>query len=252
MSLVDDEKQEATEIEAVEEREAKPRPKPFTELPEKYRGKSIEEVALMHSEVEKRLSIQGQEIGEVRKLADELIRQNLESKQSAKKIEPEVDFFEDPQAAIQKAVDNHPDVQSSKLAFANMQRMQIKQQLASTHPDFEELAKDPNFTDWVKSSPVRIRLMVAADQGYDFDSANELLSTYKQIRGARAKQGEVLQENNRQLSLRAAGVDVGGSGESSKKTYRRIDLQNLLNTNPDRYTAMQDEIMSAYREGRVI
>jgi hypothetical protein len=252
MSLVDDEKQEATEIEAVEEREAKPRPKPFTELPEKYRGKSIEEVALMHSEVEKRLSMQGQEIGEVRKLADELIRQNLESKQSAKKIEPEVDFFEDPQAAIQKAVDNHPDVQSSKLAFANMQKMQIKQQLASTHPDYEELAKDQNFTDWVKSSPVRIRLMVAADQGYDFDSANELLSTYKQIRGARAKQGEVLQENNRQLSLRAAGVDVGGSGESSKKTYRRIDLQNLLNTNPDRYTAMQDEIMSAYREGRVI
>lgn len=251
MSLIDEQKQEASEIEVVEEREAKP--KPFSELPEKYRGKSIEEVALMHSEVEKRLSMQGQEIGQVRKLADELIRQNLESKQqSAKKIEPEVDFFEDPQAAIQKAVDNHPDVQSSKLAFANMQKMQIKQQLASTHPDYEELAKDPNFTDWVKSSPVRIRLMVAADQGYDFDSANELLSTYKQIRGARAKQGEVLQENNRQLSLRAAGVDAGGSGESSKKTYRRIDLQNLLNTNPDRYTAMQDEIMSAYREGRVI
>lgn len=252
MSIVDDEKQEASEIEVVEQREAKPRPKPFTELPEKYRGKSIEEVALMHSEVEKRLSVQGQEIGQVRQLADELMRQNLESKQSAKKIEPEVDFFEDPQAAIQKAVDNHPDVQSSKLAFANMQRMQIKQQLALAHPDHEEIAKDQNFTDWVKSSPVRIRLLVAGDQGYDFDSANELLSTYKQIRGARAKQGEVLQENNRQLSLRAAGVDAGGSGESSKKTYRRIDLQNLLNTNPDRYTAMQDEIMSAYREGRVI
>ena len=249
MSLIDEEKQEASEIEAVEQQQATPKP----ELPEKYRGKSVEEVAKMHQEVEKRLSIQGQEIGEVRKLADELIRQNLESKQqSAKKIEPEVDFFEDPQAAIQKAVDNHPDVQSSKLAFANMQRMQIKQQLASAHPDHEEIAKDPNFTDWVKSSPVRIRLMVAADQGYDFDSANELLSTYKQIRGARAKQGEVLQENNRQLSLRAAGVDVGGSGESSKKTYRAIDLQNLLNTNPDRYTAMQDEIMRAYSEGRVL
>ena len=249
MSLIDEEKQEASEIEAVEQQQAAPK----SELPEKYRGKSIEEVAKMHSEVEKRLSIQGQEIGEVRKLADELIRQNLESKQqSARKIEPEVDFFEDPQAAIQKAVDNHPDVQSSKLAFANMQRMQIKQQLASTHPDLDEITKDQNFVDWIKSSPVRIRLFEAADAGYDFDSANELLSTYKQIRGARAKQGEVLQENNRQLSLRAAGVDVGGSGESSKKTYRAIDLQNLLNTNPDRYTAMQDEIMRAYSEGRVL
>ena len=247
--LIDDEKQEASEIEAVEQQQATPK----SVLPEKYQGKSIEEVAKMHQEVEKRLSIQGQEIGEVRKLADELIRQNLESKQqSARKIEPEVDFFEDPQAAIQKAVDNHPDVQSSKLAFANMQRMQIKQQLASTHPDLDEITKDQNFVDWIKSSPVRIKLFEAADAGYDFDSANELLSTYKQIRGARAKQGEVLQENNRQLSLRAAGVDAGGSGESSKKTYRRIDLQNLLNTNPDRYTAMQDEIMRAYREKRVI
>ena len=249
MSLVDEVKQEATEIEAVEQQQATPKPV----LPEKYQGKSIEEVAKMHQEAEKRLGVQGQEIGEVRKLADELIRQNLESKQqSAKKIEPEVDFFEDPQAAIQKAVDNHPDVQSSKLAFANMQKMQIKQQLASTHPDFDEITKDQNFADWVKSSPVRMRLFAEADQGYDFDSANELLSTYKQIRGARAKQGEVLQENNRQLSLRAAGVDVGGSGESSKKTYRAIDLQNLLNTNPDRYTAMQDEIMRAYSEGRVL
>ena len=249
MSLIDEEKQEASEIETVEQQQATPK----SVLPEKYQGKSIEEVAKMHQEVEKRLSIQGQEIGEVRKLADELMRQNLESKQqSAKQIEPEVDFFENPQAAIQKAVENHPDVQSSKLAFANMQRMQIKQQLSLAHPDFNEIANDQNFADWVKSSPVRIKIFTAADAGYDFDSANELLSTYKQIRGARAKQGEVLQENNRQLSLRAAGVDAGGSGESSKKTYRAIDLQNLLNTNPDRYTAMQDEIMQAYRDKRVI
>jgi hypothetical protein len=245
--LIDDDKQEASEIEVVEQRQATPKPV----LPEKYQGKSIEDVARMHQEAEKRLSVQGQEIGEVRKLADELIRQNLESKQSAKKIEPEVDFFEDPQAAIQKAVDNHPDVQSSKLAFANMQKMQIKQHLALAHPDFDEIAKDQNFADWVKSSPVRIKLFAAADQGYDFESANELLSTYKQIRGVKTKQNEVAQESNRQVSLRAAAVDVGGSGESSKKIYRSSDLIRLKMTDPDRYEALQDEIMQAYSEGRV-
>ena len=250
--LIDDEKQEASEFEVVEEREAKSRPKPFSELPEKYRGKSIEEVALMHSEVEKRLSVQGQEIGQVRKLADELMRQNLESKQqSTRKIEPEVDFFEDPQAAIKREVENHPDVQSSKLAFANMQKMQIKQQLASAHPDFDEIAKDQNFADWVKSSPVRIKLFEAADAGYDFDSANELLSTYKQIRGVKTKQNEVAQESNRQVSLKAAAVDVGGSGESSKRVYRSADLIRLKMRDPDRYEALQDEIMLAYAEGRV-
>jgi hypothetical protein len=246
--LIDEDKQEASEIEVVEERQAAPK----SELPEKYQGKSFDEIVKMHQEAEKRLSIQGQEVGEVRKLADELIRQNLESKQqSTKKVEPEVDFFEDPQAAIQKAVDNHPDVQSSKLAFANMQKMQIKQQLASAHPDFDEIARDQNFADWVKSSPVRIKLFAAADTGYDFDSANELLTTYKQIRGTKTKQNEVAQESNRQVSLRAAAVDVGGSGESSKKVYRSTDLIRLKMRDPDRYEALQDEIMLAYAEGRV-
>jgi hypothetical protein len=246
--LIDDDKQEASEIEIVEERQAAP----TSELPEKYRGKSLEEVAKMHQEVEKRLSIQGQEIGEVRKLADELIRQNLESKQqSTKEIEPEVDFFENPQAAIQKEVGNHPDVQSAKAAFANLQKMQVKQQLTEAHPDFDEIAKDQNFADWVKSSPVRLRLFEQADAGYDFDSANELLSTYKQIKGIKAKQNQVAQESNRQVSLKAAAVDVGGSGESSKRVYRSTDLIRLKMRDPDRYEALQDEILQAYAEGRV-
>jgi hypothetical protein len=246
--LIDEDKQEASEIEVVEERQASP----TSELPEKYRGKSFEEVAKMHQEVEKRLSIQGQEIGEVRKLADELIRQNLESKQqSTREIEPEVDFFENPQAAIQKEVGNHPDVQSAKAAFANLQKMQVKQQLTEAHPDFDEIAKDQNFADWVKSSPVRLRLFEQADAGYDFDSANELLSTYKQIKGIKAKQNQVAQESNRQVSLKAAAVDVGGSGESSKRVYRSTDLIRLKMRDPDRYEALQDEILQAYAEGRV-
>jgi hypothetical protein len=246
--LIDDDKQEASEIEVVEERQAAP----TSELPDKYRGKSFEEVAKMHQEVEKRLSIQGQEIGEVRKLADELMRQNLESKQqSTKEIEPEVDFFENPQEAIKKEVGNHPDVQSAKVAFANLQKMQVKQKLTEAHPDFDEIAKDENFADWVKSSPVRLRLFEAADAGYDFDSANELLSTYKQIRGVKAKQNQVAQESNRQVSLKAAAVDVGGSGESSKRVYRSTDLIRLKMRDPDRYEALQDEILLAYSEGRV-
>jgi hypothetical protein len=244
--LIDDDKQEASEIE-VEEREAKP----TSVLPEKYRGKSIEEVAQMHIEVEKRLSIQGQEIGSVRKSLDDLVKQNLESKQSARDLEPEVDFFENPQEAIKKEVENHPDVQSAKAAFANLHKMQIKQKLTETHPDFDEITKDENFADWIKSSPVRLRLFEAADAGYDFDSANELLSTYKQIKGIKAKQNQVVQESSRQVSLKAAAVDVGGSGESSRKTYRSTDLIRLKMRDPDRYEALQDEILLAYAEGRV-
>jgi hypothetical protein len=51
--------------------------------------------------------------------------------------------------------------------------------------------------------------------------------------------------------LKAAGVDTGGTGESSKKIYRRADLIQLKLRDPDRYEQLQPEIMAAYAEGRV-
>ena len=51
--------------------------------------------------------------------------------------------------------------------------------------------------------------------------------------------------------MAAAGVDVGGSGESSRKVYRRADLIRLKMTDPQRYESLSDEIMAAYAEGRV-
>jgi hypothetical protein len=50
-------------------------------------------------------------------------------------------------------------------------------------------------------------------------------------------------------------VDVGTNGISpatSKKKYRRADIIKLMQTDPSRYEALQDEIMKAYSEGRVI
>jgi hypothetical protein len=46
-------------------------------------------------------------------------------------------------------------------------------------------------------------------------------------------------------------VDTGGSGEATKKIYRRADLIRLKMTDPDRYESLQPEIMRAYTEGRV-
>jgi hypothetical protein len=51
--------------------------------------------------------------------------------------------------------------------------------------------------------------------------------------------------------MKAAQVDVGGSGESSKRVYRRADLIRLKMTDPARYESLSDEIMQAYADGRV-
>ena len=223
-----------------------------SDLPEKYRAKSLEEVVRMHQEAEKLIGKQAQEVGEVRKLADELIKQNLSSKQQRiQEEEPEVDFFENPQKAVQATIDKHPDVLAARQAGLEFKRMQIQQKLNAEHPDFSQVVNDSEFQNWVKASPVRVGLYAKADGEFDYDSANELLSTFKQLRGIKAKQSEQASDVSRAKSMKAAQVDVGGSGESAKKVYRRADLIRLKMTDPARYETLSDEIMQAYSEGRV-
>ena len=245
--LIDNEKEEFGELEIEEQKISQK-----AELPEKYRDKSLDDIVRMHQEAEKLIGKQAQEVGEVRKLADELIKQTLGSRQQqTRQEEPEVDFFENPQKAVQRTVDSHPDIIAARQATLEMKRAQIQQKLASEHPDFGDIAKNEDFTNWVKSSPVRIDLFKKADAEFDYDSANELLSTYKELRSVKQKQSSDAGEATRKQNLKAAGVDVGGSGESSKRVYRRADLIRLKMQDPNRYEALSDEIMTAYQEGRV-
>ena len=241
--LIDNESEPLGELEIEEAK---------SDLPEKYRAKSLEEVVRMHQEAEKLIGKQAQEVGEVRKLADELLKQNLNSKQQRiLEDEPEVDFFENPQKAVQSTIDRHPDVVAARQAGQDFKRMQIQQKLAQDHPDYSQVVNDSEFQNWVKSSPVRLGLYAKADGEFDYDSANELLSTYKELRGVKAKQSEQAGNAARTKSMKAAQVDVGGSGESSKRVYRRADLIRLKMTDPGRYETLSDEIMQAYSEGRV-
>ena len=252
--LIDQEDELPSELEVVEEQQqAKlPEPEQLSDVPNFYRDKSLEDVIKMHQEANKLIDRQGKEVGEIRKLADELIKQNLSSnKQSIKEEAPEVDFFENPKEAIRQTVDNHPDVVAGRQAAHDFKRMQIQQKLSQEHPDFQQISADPEFVNWVKSSNVRMGLYAKADGEFDYDSANELLSTFKELRGVKTRKVASDGESSRKSSLKAAAVDVGGSGESGKRTYRRVDLIRLKMSDPDRYDALSPEIMLAYQEGRV-
>lgn len=251
--LIDNPEESQSELDLVEQKNLENTVEQASDdIPEKYRGKQLSDIIKMHQEAEKLIGKQAQEVGEVRKLADELIKQNLQGKQQpVKEEEPEVDFFENPQAAVRKTVDSHPDVLAARQAALEFKKMQIQQKLTQEHPDFTQIVQDADFVNWVKSSPVRIGLYAKADGEFDYDSANELLTTYKQLKGVKAKQTSDAGENQRKSNLKAAAVDVGGTGESGKRVYRRADLIRLKMTDPARYDALSDEIMQAYAEGRV-
>ncbi len=261
MALIEntDELTNLSELEAVEQIENNNNPTPEVEdsapvIPEKYKGKSLEDIVKMHQEAEKLIGKQAQEVGEVRRLADELIKQQLSSKQPStppKEETQEIDFFEDPKTAVQKAVAEHPDVVAARKAAMQFKQMQTQQALQQKHPDFKDIVQDGEFIEWVKASPIRLNMFALADAQYDFNAADELLSTFKQIRTVKSKETVEAGQQARKQNLKAAAVDVSGTGESSKKVYRRADLIRLRMTDPSRYDALQDEIMAAYAEGRV-
>lgn len=223
------------------------------DVPEKYKGKSVNDIMRMHQEAEKLIGRQAQEVGEVRKLADDLLKQQLSKHQQPPQAEEEdeLDFFENPKKAIEKAVQNHPDILAAKQASQQMRAQQTQQALLQKHPDFAEVVKDGEFVEWVKASPYRLGMYQQADKGFDFGAADELLSTFKQIRTSRVTQTKEAGDQLRKDNLKAASVNVSGTGESSKKVYRRADLIRLMMTDPDRYNANQPEIMAAYADGRV-
>lgn len=231
---------------------------PVEELPEKYRGKTAIEIARMHQEAEKLIGRQANEVHEVRSLADQLLKQQLEAR--TKETAPieeslEEDFFVDPKQAVNRQVEKHPAVLEAKQAALELKKMKTAQQLAAKHPDFSTIAQDAGFQDWVKSSKVRLALFAKADAEFDFDSADELLSTYKELKQVKqqtqATQTAAVESKVQEQAMRAASVDVGGAGESSRKIYRRADLIKLKLTDPQRYEALQDEILAAYAENRV-
>lgn len=246
---IDSNSDDIGELEAVEQSQAS-QAQSVPDLPEKYRGKSVSDIVKMHQEAEKLIERQGREVGEVRKLADELIKSQLVPSRE-QETPREIDFFENPQEAIRQQIENNPRVQAAEAYAIQARQEQAKQEFFRRHPDAPALLGDAGFHEWVKASRVRGQLFELANSAYDVDAADELLSTYKELKTVRQQNSNATENVAREQSLKAASVDSGGSGETSRKIFRRADLIELRIKNPRKYESMSDEIYRAYQEGRV-
>ena len=217
-------------------------------IPDKYQGKSVAEIVRMHQEAEKLLGRQSSEVGELRKVVDSYIQTQLSNE--APETE-EIDFFDDPQTAVSKAIENHPKIREAEAMSLEYRKNDTFGRLQQQYPDLMETVQDPKFQDWVKASKIRTQLYAMADQQFDYDAANELLSTWNDRKGTVKATAEAEKASRKNAVKEASTGNVRGTGETSKKIYRRSDIIKLMKTDPDRYQALSDEIMTAYREGRV-
>jgi len=230
---------------------------PEYEVPEKYAGKSLEDVIGMHLNAEKVLGKQGQEVGQQRQLIQQLMEQSQAS-QTAEPVEDAVSFedsfYDDPAKAVNSAIENHPEIVKAREGNAKSAQKANLTQLEATHPDFMDIVGDNDFQKWVGESGIRTELFRKADAYYDFNAANELLGTGKQTSMiGKTQELKAQPKKSRQKAMRQTSSETRSSGDSvgGKKMYRSSDLIALQRTHPDRYEALGDEILLAYSEGRV-
>lgn len=224
-----------------------------SKIPEKYRGKSLHEVVQMHQEAEQVMSRHSAEVGELRKVVDEYI---VTQTQSAPKqnVEPEsdIDYFTDPQGAVNRAIENHPKIKAAEEYSINYKRQSALAELNNKHPDMKSILSNARFQEWVNASKFRTQLFAQADKNYDAEAADELFSLWKEMQSVTQKTVNAEKQVRKQQLKSANTGNARGSGEKTReKRYRRIDLIKLKNNDPARYNAMADEILRAYKEGRV-
>ena len=230
---------------------------PTYEPPEKYAGKTLEDVIGMHQNAEKVLGKQGQEVGQQRQLIQQLMQQsqaNQATETTEEAVNFEDTFYDDPVKAVNSAIENHPEIIKAREGNVKSAQGANLSQLEATHPDFMDVVGDSNFQKWVGASGIRTELFRRADANYDFNAANELLGTWKQISMiGKTQEVNKAEKVKRQKAMRQTSSETRSSGDSvgGKKIYRRSDLIQLQVSDPNRYADLSDEITQAYQEGRV-
>ena len=236
------------------EQEAQPEPdegERDEEVPEAYRGKSPVELAQMLQHAQQEIGRQGNEIGALRKSFEQMASQP--SATASPEASEEVDYFVDPQKAVNQQIDSHPALRQAQEMAQKLAYAQGLATLQNRHPDLKEVIGSEDFQNWVKDSPARISRYQRADQQGDVDEADDLISTYKAIKQAGQSAEKVTKQARKQAVKNASVGSTRGAadGGGSRRIYRRADIRQLMRNDPSRYEDLQPEIMRAYAEGRV-
>jgi len=180
-----------------------------------------------YSELEKLNSRQAQTLGEYRKTIDEFIASptSTDEPSSEENLSPITvdELYDDPNAAVQRAVESHPAIQEARQLKKGMEEDKRKSELESfsqRHEDYTDIVASPEFQNWVVDNPTRTDLFQRANQ-YDFSAADALFSLYK------AEQG--LTQVSRANDIAQAEL-VSSSGElhTEPPKYSRSEYINTL------------------------
>ncbi len=224
-------------------------------VPDKFKDKTLEDVITSYTNLESEYGRKNNEVGELRKLTDEILRQQVAGKTAADVQSNEVgfdDLIENPNAAIDKALSKNPRLAALEAGAQASAQVLAQKAILARHSDANNIVASAEFQSWIGKSPSRARMFSQASDSLDADMAAEIIDLYKGTVQSATNAAEKLRDNKASESLKLATNEKGGKkATQSKKVYKRSELIRLKISNPGRYESMRSEINAAYTEGRV-
>ena len=228
-----------------------------TTIPEKFKGKSPEEIIEMYTNLESEFGRRANQIGELRRVNDQLLEL---SDPSEKKTTPDrkpvqVDtLLENPDQVITEAVDNNPRLKAIEEKLTKADILEAKTRFETAHPQWQQqLQSDQSFQQWIMESPLRQKLILEADKNYDYDTAKEVYDLYDQVKGNKVQEATDERNSNARQAVDKQVTESKSLGESQpKKKFKRSEIIHLRIHNPALYEQRKAEIMDAYNNDRVL
>lgn len=209
-------------------------------VPDKYSGKSVDDLIKMHQNAERKIATQGAELGTVRRLADQLLDLKKPTTQTTEERKPvTVDaLLNDPEKAIRDAVANSDVMSRATRAEARVEHLEssiTQDRFVSRYPNYKSDMDDPTFLEWVNKSQLRQALAAraSATDKNDFAAAASLWEMWEErqeLAGGASKEGNAspnkATDKKVPVTVRQGAADNQG-GVKRKPIWSRAKLMEL-------------------------
>ena len=244
-------------------------------LPEKYRGKTPQEIAEMHMNAEKELGRVRNEVGTYRGLVNDLTALQRKPAEPTTVTQEPIDvsgdeLLTDPAGTIDKVVTRRLSERDAadEAARADNDALLETQALMSDFPEMGTIVASAEFQEFAARTPSRQRDFVTAAQGEGVEqarAARRLLEDFQDFSQAltpapSAEPSTPAQQSAPANQGVAAARNVANEGAgpagavSTKPLMYEADVINLIHTNRAKYNSpsFQAQLMEAIREGRYV
>ena len=249
------------EAEATGQPVAKP-----TTIPDKFKGKSVEDMIHIAMNAEKLISRQGAELGQVRRMADEILQLKKPTTETKAEVRQPVTvetLLNDPEKALSSAVNSSEMAVRATRAEEAVHRLEKKlteQEFVAHHSSFKDDMANPEFIAWTQKNDVRKALGQAASQE-NFVAAKNLWDMWEEHQELIGKKTTATSTAKRvPTTVKATPAESLTAGKPTLSRAKLMELRAKVGSRRSRSNArcvfmilsssVEDE-SEAYAEGRV-